>query len=141
MNDKTIDKQEQIIKVAMQLFATKGTSATSMQEIAECCGISKGSLYLVFKSKEELERSIFLYCYRMILDPLLREEQEIGRSPREKIRNQIEILFSHVYELREFLQRQLQEAAGKGFDPEIPEWLIKNNAIFLRWFQLKLETL
>lgn len=84
MNDKTIDKQEQIIKIAMQLFAVKGSSSTSMQEIAELCGISKGSLYLVFKSKEELERSIFLYCYRMIRDPLLREEQETRRTPREK---------------------------------------------------------
>ncbi|KAA1186967.1 TetR/AcrR family transcriptional regulator [Paenibacillus sp. B2(2019)] len=141
MSDKTVDKQEQIIKIAMQLFAVKGSSSTSMQEIAELCGISKGSLYLVFKSKEELERSIFLYCYRMIRDPLLREEQETQRTPREKLRNQIEILLSHVYELREFLQRQIQEVAGKGFDTEVPEWLRRNNASFLRWFQVKMETL
>ncbi|MEK3946345.1 TetR/AcrR family transcriptional regulator [Paenibacillus sp. FSL H7-0690] len=141
MNDKTVDKQEQIIKIAMQLFAVKGSSSTSMQEIAELCGISKGSLYLVFKSKEELERSIFLYCYRMIRDPLLREEQETRRTPREKLRNQIEILLSHVYELREFLQRQIQEVAGKGFDTEVPDWLRRNNASFLRWFQVKMELL
>jgi AcrR family transcriptional regulator len=141
MNDKTVDKQEQIIKVAMKLFAAKGSSSTSMQEIAELCGISKGSLYLVFKSKEELERSIYLYCYRMIRDPLLREEQESGRTPREKLRNQIEILLHHVYELREFLQRQIQEIAGKGFDAEIPEWMRKNNAPLLLWFQMKMETL
>ncbi|HEY4429890.1 MAG TPA: TetR/AcrR family transcriptional regulator [Paenibacillus sp.] len=141
MSDKTMDKQEQIIKIAMQIFAVKGSSSTSMQEIAELCGISKGSLYLVFKSKEELERSIFLYCYRMIRDPLLREEQETQRTPREKLRNQIEILLSHVYELREFLQRQIQEVAGKGFDTEVPDWLRRNNASFLRWFQVKMETL
>jgi AcrR family transcriptional regulator len=141
MSDKTMDKQEQIIKIAMQIFAVKGSSSTSMQEIAELCGISKGSLYLVFKSKEELERSIFLHCYRMIRDPLLREEQETQRTPREKLRNQIEILLSHVYELREFLQRQIQEVAGKGFDTEVPDWLRRNNASFLRWFQVKMETL
>ncbi len=141
MNDKTADKQEQIIKIAMQLFAVKGSSATSMQEIAELCGISKGSLYLVFKSKEELERSIFLYCYRMIRDPLLREERESQRTPREKLRNQIEILLNHVYELREFLQRQIQEIAGKGFENDVPEWLRKNNSYFLKWFQMKLEML
>lgn len=141
MNDKTVEKQEQIIKIAMQLFATKGSSSTSMQEIAELCGISKGSLYLLFKSKEELERSIFLYCYRMIRDPLVREEQESQRPPREKLKKQIEILLSHLYELREFLQRQFQEGTGKGFSAELPEWLRKNNASFLRWFQVKMETL
>lgn len=140
MIDKNADKKEQIIKTAMQLFAVKGSSSTSMQEIAGLCGISKGSLYLVFKSKEELERSIYIYCFRRIRDPLQREEQESRRSPREKLRNQIEILLNHVYELREYLQRQIQEFAGKGV-MEVPDWLRKSNAPLLTWFQNKLETL
>jgi AcrR family transcriptional regulator len=138
--DKNANKKEQIIKTAMQLFAVKGSSSTSMQEIAALCGISKGSLYLVFKSKEELERSIYIYCFRMIRDPLQREELENRRSPREKLRNQVEILLNHVYELREFLQRQIQEFAGKGV-MEVPEWLRKSNAPLLTWFRNKLETL
>lgn len=140
MIDKNANKKEQIIKTAMQLFAVKGSSSTSMQEIAELCGISKGSLYLVFKSKEELERSIYIYCFRLIRDPLQREELENRRSPREKLRNQVEIVLNHVYELREFLQRQIQEFAGKGV-MEVPEWLRKSNAPLLTWFQNKLETL
>ncbi|QUL54618.1 TetR/AcrR family transcriptional regulator [Paenibacillus tritici] len=138
MTAKSTTKKEQIIKTAMQLFAVKGSSSTSMQEIAELCGISKGSLYLIFKSKEELERSIYIYCFRMIHDPLQREEQETGRAPREKLRNQLEILLSHVYELREFLQRQFQEVAGRGIT-ETPDWVAQNNAALLRWFQHKLE--
>lgn len=140
MIDKNANKKEQIIKTAMQLFAVKGSSSTSMQDIAELCGISKGSLYLVFKSKEELECNIYIYCFRRIRDPLQREEQESRRSPREKLRNQIEILLNHVYELREFLQRQIQEFAGKGVT-EVPEWLRKSNAPLMTWFQNKLETL
>ncbi|WP_341346119.1 TetR/AcrR family transcriptional regulator [Paenibacillus sp. FSL H3-0469] len=138
MTAKSINKKEQIIKTAMQLFAVKGSSSTSMQEIAELCGISKGSLYLIFKSKEELERSIYIYCFRMIHDPLQQEEQAAGREPREKLRNQLEILLSHVYELREFLQRQFQDVAGRGVS-EIPDWVKQNNAALLRWFQHKLE--
>lgn len=139
MTAKSI-KKEQIIKTAMQLFAVKGASATSMQEIAALCGISKGSLYLLFKSKEELEHSIYMYCYRMIHDPIQKEELETGRTPREKLCNQIEILLSHVYELREFLQRQFQELAGRG-QTEIPEWVQKNNGALLRWSRSKLEQL
>lgn len=140
MADKNANKKEQIIKTAMQLFAVKGSSSTSMQEIAELCGISKGSLYLVFKSKEELERSIYIYCFRMIRDPLQREEQQSRSNPKEKLRNQVEILLTHVYELREFLQRQFQEIAGKG-GTEVPEWIRKSNAPLLLWFQNKLEIL
>lgn len=140
MTDRNIDKQEQIIKAAIQLFAMKGSSSTSMQEIAELCGMSKGSLYLVFKSKEELERNIYMYCIRKISAPLLHEEQENRRTPREKLRNQIEILLNHVYELREFLQRQIQEIAGKGLD-NVTECLTKSNGPFLNWFQTKIEVL
>lgn len=140
MADKNANKKEQIIKTAMQLFAVKGSSSTSMQEIAELCGMSKGSLYLVFKSKEELERSIYIYCFRMIRDPLQREEQQSRSNPKEKLRNQVEILLTHVYELREFLQRQFQEIAGKG-GTEVPEWIRKSNAPLLLWFQNKLEIL
>lgn len=140
MADKNVSKKEQIIKTAMQLFAVKGSSSTSMQEIAELCGISKGSLYLVFKSKEELERSIYIYCFRMIRDPLQLEELQSRSSPREKLRNQVEILLTHVYELRGFLQRQFQEIAGKG-GTEVPEWIRKNNAPLLLWFQNKLKIL
>ncbi|ASA24556.1 TetR/AcrR family transcriptional regulator [Paenibacillus donghaensis] len=138
MADKSADKEELIIKTAMQLFALKGSSSTSMQEIASACGMSKGSLYLVFKSKEELERSLYIYCFRMIRDPLLREEQEERRTPQEKLRNQVEILLTHVYELREFLQRQVQEIAGRGI-ADVPEWLRKSNVDVLIWFQNKLE--
>lgn len=133
-------KKEQILKTAMQLFAVKGASATSMQEIAALCGISKGSLYLFFKSKEELEHSIYMYCFRMIHDPIQKEELETGRTPREKLCNQIEILLSHVYELREFLQRQFLDLAGRG-QTELPEWVQKNNAALLHWSRSKLEQL
>lgn len=139
MSEKTIDKKEKIIKTAMQLFAVKGSTATSMQEIAELSGISKGSLYLVFKSKEELERSIYIYCFRMIRDPLLHEEQQSYPTPQDKLRKQIEILLNHVYELREFLQRQIQDLAGSG-QTDAPEWMRKSSIPVLYWFQAKLET-
>ena len=124
----------------MQLFAVKGSTATSMQEIAELCGISKGSLYLVFKSKEELVRSIYIYCFLMIRGPLLEAEQENHKTPQEQLRKQTEILLDHVYELREFLQRQIQDLAGSG-QTDVPEWMRKSSIPVMKWFQSKLERL
>lgn len=39
---------------AIELFAKQGFEATSVQQITEHCGISKGAFYLSFKSKDEL---------------------------------------------------------------------------------------
>jgi AcrR family transcriptional regulator len=47
-------KKQLIIEKALELFAKKGFEATSVQQITDYCGISKGAFYLSFKSKDEL---------------------------------------------------------------------------------------
>lgn len=47
-------KKQLIMEKSIELFATKGFNATSVQQITEHCGISKGAFYLSFKSKDEL---------------------------------------------------------------------------------------
>lgn len=57
------DTKAAILDAAGELFATRGVSATSMEDIAEHAGIAKGSLYYNFTSKSGLvaallERSV-----------------------------------------------------------------------------------
>lgn len=47
-------KKQLIMEKAIELFAKQGFEATSVQQITEHCGISKGAFYLSFKSKDEL---------------------------------------------------------------------------------------
>lgn len=47
-------KKQLIMEKALELFAEKGIEATSVQQITDLCGISKGAFYLSFKSKDEL---------------------------------------------------------------------------------------
>lgn len=47
-------KKQLIMEKSLELFAKQGFEATSIQQITEHCGISKGAFYLSFKSKEEL---------------------------------------------------------------------------------------
>lgn len=46
---------------ALYLFAEKGFEATSVQQITDECGISKGAFYLSFKSKDELILALIDY--------------------------------------------------------------------------------
>lgn len=48
------DGKELLTDRAIVLFRAKGYSATSIGEIADACGITKGSLYHHFDSKEDL---------------------------------------------------------------------------------------
>ncbi len=51
-------KRERILKVSLKLFMEKGFNQTSIEEITKFAGISKGSFYTYFKSKEELLENI-----------------------------------------------------------------------------------
>ncbi len=123
----------------MQLFATKGSSATSMQEIAEACGMSKGSLYLHFKSKEELEQSLFDYCYQMLLDQMTQVELQQELTPKEKLRRQLVVMLELVLELREFLIMQFQDWHKNGTPYKEPDAVQAHNAKLLRHGMNKLE--
>jgi AcrR family transcriptional regulator len=47
-------KKQLIMEKSLELFAKQGFEATSVKQITDYCGISKGAFYLSFKSKDEL---------------------------------------------------------------------------------------
>lgn len=49
-----MSKQQLIVQKSIELFSQKSISKTSIQDITEACGISKGAFYLNFKSKDDL---------------------------------------------------------------------------------------
>ncbi|AYA77646.1 TetR/AcrR family transcriptional regulator [Bacillus sp. Y1] len=104
------EKDRQIIEVSMRLFASKGFSTTSIQEIATESGISKGAFYLHFKSKDDLLLAILKYHFEMIEKAF--SEQTINiQSPREKLICQQMVLFSHFITHRDFLIMLTKEQA------------------------------
>lgn len=54
----TADKREVIITSALDLFRHYGYRRTSMEDIARAAAVAKGTLYLYFKSKDELFEAI-----------------------------------------------------------------------------------
>lgn len=48
----------EIIEAALDVFIAKGFSATRLDEVAARAGVSKGTLYLYFPSKEELFKAM-----------------------------------------------------------------------------------
>ena len=52
------DRPREICAAALEVFAEKGFAAAKLDEIARQAGVSKGTLYLYFKDKEELFRAV-----------------------------------------------------------------------------------
>lgn len=52
------DRPREICAAALQVFAEKGFAAAKLDEIARRAGVSKGTLYLYFKDKEQLFRAV-----------------------------------------------------------------------------------
>src|SRR4051812_1211981 len=50
--------RQQIVEVALQLFAEHGVQATIVDDIAQSVGISRATLYQYFASKEEIFREL-----------------------------------------------------------------------------------
>lgn len=48
----------EIVEAALDLFVEKGFAATKMDEIAKRAGVTKGTVYLYFPSKEDLFRAV-----------------------------------------------------------------------------------
>lgn len=141
MADKTAEKRQQILITAMQLFSAKGSSVTSMQEIAEVCGMSKGSLYLHFKSKEELEKSIYEHIANRIKDEILRVDHDPLLLPREQLRKQVEVFLVHFLEIREFLLKQFHDRMPPGKPPFDKENMQQEMLAALQWFNHKLKSI
>src|SRR5579871_6561147 len=53
------DKRQRILDAAVRVFAKKGFYATRVSEVAKAAGVADGTIYLYFKSKEELLVSLF----------------------------------------------------------------------------------
>lgn len=53
-------RKEEIISAAQKIFFEKGLQAATMDEIAEAAELSKGTIYLYYKSKEDLYLAVMI---------------------------------------------------------------------------------
>jgi TetR/AcrR family transcriptional regulator, cholesterol catabolism regulator len=81
--------QQAIVAAAARLFAQKGFGATSLEDIADVLGATKGALYYHVKNKEEILRQIYLTVLTVSEEPL-RRIVESTQPPQEKLRRAIE---------------------------------------------------
>ena len=69
-------RPQELLDAALTLFVEKGFAATRSEEVAHAAGVSKGTLYLYYPSKEELFKAVV----RQNLSNLIAEGIELAES-------------------------------------------------------------
>ncbi len=81
-----LEIRNKIVRAAIECFSISGFDKTRMDDIAEIAGLSKGTLYLYFRNKEEL---FYAICQNSIIDlneqmsKLFKRKEDLG-SDAEK---------------------------------------------------------
>jgi TetR/AcrR family fatty acid metabolism transcriptional regulator len=61
------DKRERILDAAVRVFARKGFYLTRVSEVAKAAGVADGTIYLYFKSKDDILLSLFEHRIERLL--------------------------------------------------------------------------
>ena len=83
------DRPQEITEAAFAAFAEKGFTATRVEEVARRAGVSKGLLYLYFKTKEELFKAVIRSVVTPRLDALTRTLDRPDSSAEAIIRGPV----------------------------------------------------
>jgi len=104
-------KREQILNAAVTVFSTRGYRAALVEEIAQAAGVAKGTVYLYFKSKEEM----YIEAFRENIEELhqeTRQRMEDVHSTWDKIKAWITVRAEFSEKRKEFLRIYLSEFIG-----------------------------
>lgn len=116
--------KERILKQAMRLFFEKGYHGSSIDEIAQTAGLTKGALYWHFKNKEALLRTIVNEFETCFLDGMIESVKKVNGGALDKFEKYIRYNAAFAYYNRE-LCVSFTTLAGElvgahhGIEPEI----------------------
>ena len=92
---------EKILEVSLALFNEKGYEKTTIQDIVNALGMSKGAIYHHFKSKDEIIEALSERCYHNDT------QMELLRNASDK---------TGIEKLRAIIYRQIQNEEKKQID-------------------------
>lgn len=92
------EKHEAILAAALTLFGHYGYRRTSIDDIAQEAGIAKGTVYLYFRSKEEIFRALSQQLLNQVLSAAEEAAQADG-AIEARLRALMEAKFGYFFDL------------------------------------------
>ncbi|MFC2949665.1 TetR/AcrR family transcriptional regulator [Virgibacillus sediminis] len=129
--------KDKIMQASIRLFDDKGYSETSIQDIVDYLGVTKGSFYYYYKSKQELLKDIHLNYIEGLLE---KQEQVLNDSSKGSVDKLYSIIFLVISSIR--TQRQsarIFNREGRNLDETHTEEIRQKRQTFRLGFQQMIE--
>jgi AcrR family transcriptional regulator len=107
--NRDVNKRAAILQASKMLFARKGFFGTSISDIVRETGMTVGTIYTYFKSKEEIVRVIVEEGWQELYGRIEKDLAE-ARTPRERVRIMIERIIPGILADVDFINILLSEA-------------------------------
>jgi AcrR family transcriptional regulator len=112
------ERPQEILEAAFVEFSRNGYAATTLDDIAERAGVTKGTIYVYFENKEHLFISMVREITKATLDTVHQMFESHEGPTAELLRAQFSFMYQHIVEdkrRREIVRMLIAEA------PRFPE--------------------
>lgn len=107
-------RQKLILHAAQKVFLSKGFEQTTIEDIAEQAELSKGALYLYFKSKEDLYVAVFLHGLEYLYQQINVLRDDFGTISADiLLKNLLDIYYNFFHQSPEFIYTTSQVYHGR----------------------------
>jgi AcrR family transcriptional regulator len=108
------ERPKEIVEAAFEEFSRNGYAATTLEQIAERAGVTKGTIYVYFENKEQLFISMVRELTKATLDTVIDMFERHQGSTAELLRDQFSFIYQHIVEdrrRREVVRMLIAEAS------------------------------
>ena len=88
----------ELLEAALTLFVEKGFAATRSEEVAKAAGVSKGTLYLYFPSKEELLKAVIQHFLGTEIEAGIQEAAAADGPTAQAMEQLLVTWWTRIYE-------------------------------------------
>jgi AcrR family transcriptional regulator len=88
-------RPEEILSAALEVFVDRGFAATKLEDVAKRAGVTKGTIYLYFDSKEALFKALI----RQTIVPVIAQGEALAQSFTGSARELLERLVREYWRL------------------------------------------
>ena len=108
------ERPQEILEAAFVEFSRNGYAMTTLDQIAERAGVTKGTIYVYFESKEQLFISMVRELMKATLDTVQDMFERHDGSTADLLRAQFSFIYQHLVEdrrRREVVRMLISEAS------------------------------
>ncbi len=97
--EEAAETRQNILNAALEVFYKNGVRQSSLEDVAEAAGVTRGAVYWHFKNKSDVFSALNLELYENFFTRLSESQQEIDKSNKNPLNELCELSISLIEEI------------------------------------------